>query len=31
MDKYIAVVHKDDNSSFGAYFPDLRGCFAAGD
>jgi predicted RNase H-like HicB family nuclease len=31
MDKYIAVVHKDDDSSFGAYFPDLRGCFAAGD
>lgn len=31
MDKYIAVVHKDEDSSFGAYFPDLRGCFAAGD
>ena len=31
MDKYVAVVHKDDDSAYGAYFPDLVGCFAAGD
>lgn len=31
MDKYVAVLHKDDASAYGAYFPDLVGCFAAGD
>jgi predicted RNase H-like HicB family nuclease len=31
MDKYVAVLHKDDDSAYGAYFPDLIGCFAAGD
>ena len=31
MEKYVAVVHKDDDSAYGAYFPDLVGCFAAGD
>jgi predicted RNase H-like HicB family nuclease len=31
MDTYVAVVHKDDDSAYGAYFPDLVGCFAAGD
>jgi predicted RNase H-like HicB family nuclease len=27
----VAVIHKDDDSAFGAYVPDLPGCFAAGD
>ncbi len=31
MDKYVAVLHKDEASAYGAYFPDLVGCFAAGD
>lgn len=31
MDTYVAVVHKDDDSAYGAYIPDLVGCFAAGD
>jgi predicted RNase H-like HicB family nuclease len=30
-EKYVAVIHKDKDSSYGAYFPDLKGCFAAGD
>jgi predicted RNase H-like HicB family nuclease len=30
-ENYAAVIHKDDDSSYGAYFPDLPGCFAAGD
>jgi predicted RNase H-like HicB family nuclease len=29
--KYVAVIHKDEDSAYGAYFPDLLGCFAAGD
>lgn len=31
MDTYVAILHKDDDSAFGAYVPDLTGCFAAGD
>ncbi|MGE0240576.1 MAG: type II toxin-antitoxin system HicB family antitoxin [Parvibaculaceae bacterium] len=31
MRYYIAVVHKDEDSSFGAHFPDLPGCFSAAD
>jgi predicted RNase H-like HicB family nuclease len=31
MSHYYAVVHKDDNSAFGVQFPDLPGCFSAGD
>jgi predicted RNase H-like HicB family nuclease len=31
MRNYFAVVHKDKDSSFGVYFPDLPGCFAAGE
>lgn len=31
MDRYVAVIHKDGDSAYGAYFPDLIGCFAAGD
>ena len=31
MNNYIAFVHKDPNSSFGVTFPDLPGCYGAGD
>ncbi len=31
MSSYFVVIHKDEDSSFGAYFPDLPGCFAAGE
>jgi len=31
METYVAIVHKEKNSAYGAYFPDLVGCFAAGD
>ena len=31
MRSYLAVVHKDNDSSFGVYFPDLPGCFSAGE
>lgn len=31
MNKYVAVVHKDDDSSYGVHFPDLIGCFGAGE
>ncbi|MEM7068553.1 MAG: type II toxin-antitoxin system HicB family antitoxin [Pseudomonadota bacterium] len=31
MTHYIAIVHKDENSSFGISFPDLPGCFSAAD
>jgi predicted RNase H-like HicB family nuclease len=31
MDKYAAVIHKDEDSAYGVYFPDLIGCFGAGD
>ena len=31
MANYIALVHKDKNSCFGVSFPDMPGCFAAGD
>ena len=31
MSSYFVIIHKDEDSSFGAYFPDLPGCFAAGD
>jgi predicted RNase H-like HicB family nuclease len=30
-EKYVAVIHKDEDTAYGAYFPDLPGCFAAGD
>jgi predicted RNase H-like HicB family nuclease len=29
--KYPVVLHKDDNSDYGVAFPDLPGCFSAGD
>jgi predicted RNase H-like HicB family nuclease len=28
---YIALVHKDDETSYGVSFPDLLGCISAGD
>jgi predicted RNase H-like HicB family nuclease len=31
MTYYIAIVHKDPNSSFGVQFPDFAGCFSAAD
>jgi predicted RNase H-like HicB family nuclease len=31
MHYYIAVVHKDRNSAYGTYFPDVPGCFSAAD
>jgi len=31
MTHYIALVHKDPDSSFGVQFPDVAGCFSAAD
>lgn len=31
MKTYFAVVHKDEDSSYGVTFPDLPGCFSAAD
>ena len=31
MTHYIALVHKDTDSSFGVQFPDVPGCFSAAD
>ena len=31
MTGYIALVHKDDGTSYGVSFPDVPGCIAAGD
>lgn len=31
MRNYFAIVHKDDDSSFGVHFPDLMGCFSSGE
>jgi predicted RNase H-like HicB family nuclease len=31
MTHYIALVHKDPDSSFGVQFPDVPGCFSAAD
>ena len=31
MSSYYVVVHKDDDIDFGAFFPDLPGCFSAGE
>jgi predicted RNase H-like HicB family nuclease len=28
---YFAIVHKDEESAVGVVFPDLPGCFSAGD
>ena len=31
MKTYFAIVHKDEGSAVGVVFPDLPGCFSAGD
>ena len=31
MAGYIALVHKDEGTSYGVSFPDVPGCIAAGD
>jgi predicted RNase H-like HicB family nuclease len=31
MASYIALVHKDEGTSYGVSFPDVPGCIAAGD
>ena len=31
MAGYIALVHKDESTSYGVSFPDVPGCIAAGD
>jgi len=31
MKGYIALVHKDEGTSYGVSFPDVPGCIAAGD
>jgi hypothetical protein len=31
MAGYIAVVHKDEDTSYGVTFPDVPGCISAGD
>ena len=31
MARYIALVHKDEGTSYGVSFPDLPGCISAGD
>lgn len=31
MTYYIGIVHKDPDSSYGISFPDLPGCFSAGE
>jgi predicted RNase H-like HicB family nuclease len=31
MPGYIALVHKDDGTSYGVSFPDVPGCISAGD
>jgi predicted RNase H-like HicB family nuclease len=29
--QYVAIVEKDPDSAFGVWFPDVEGCFSAGD
>lgn len=29
--RYAALLHKDENSSYGVSFPDLPGCFSGGE
>jgi predicted RNase H-like HicB family nuclease len=31
MRTYFAIVHKEEDSAVGVVFPDLPGCFSAGD
>jgi predicted RNase H-like HicB family nuclease len=28
---YVAIIEKDPDSAFGVWFPDVEGCFSAGD
>jgi predicted RNase H-like HicB family nuclease len=28
---YVAVIEKDESSAFGVWFPDVEGCFSAGE
>ncbi|WP_027185159.1 type II toxin-antitoxin system HicB family antitoxin [Desulfovibrio inopinatus] len=31
MKEYFAVIHKDENSDYGVFFPDVPGCFTTGE
>jgi len=31
MSGYVALIHKDDGTSYGVSFPDVPGCISAGD
>ncbi|MBL4853872.1 MAG: type II toxin-antitoxin system HicB family antitoxin [Robiginitomaculum sp.] len=31
MQNYIAIIHKEKGSSYGVHFPDIPGCYSAGD
>lgn len=31
MERYAALIHKDEDTAYGVYFPDLIGCFGAGE
>jgi predicted RNase H-like HicB family nuclease len=31
MSQYVAVVEKEADSAFGVWFPDVEGCFSAGE
>lgn len=31
MDRYIALIHKEDATSYGVSFPDFPGCISAGE
>ena len=31
MREYIAVIHQDEGSAYGAHFPDIPGCYSAAD
>ena len=31
MRKYLAIVHHDEGSAYGVWFPDLPGCYGAGE
>jgi predicted RNase H-like HicB family nuclease len=31
MNQFIALVHKDEGTSYGVSFPDVPGCISAGD
>lgn len=31
LQRFVAVIEKDPNSAFGVWFPDVEGCFSAGE